>query len=233
VTDAQGSGSVQQVELEVPSHLLWDARALKPMKVPAVEQDPLLSAVRNLESMSAGDSRVEITFNGEKRVVRDRVPVSIALFETGRSRPEDALLCSDGSCGLCQISIDGVKKLACKTDVHRGVAIKTAAKTIIAPGGAGAASGPGLSPNASGASPGENVLCPCLGISQEQVLERMSQGKLQSPEAVLSVLHVGEGKCHGQVCMGAFRRLLQAQGLEMDQWIDWRFPWSEWVLSRT
>jgi formate hydrogenlyase subunit 6/NADH:ubiquinone oxidoreductase subunit I len=211
---------VQQVEVEVPTHLLWEARSLKPSKVPEVEQDSNLAAVRRLEALQSGEagvSRVEVTFNGEKRIVRDRRPISIALYENGQSRPEDTLLCSDGSCGLCQIDVDGIKKLACKTEVHRGMVIKTPAKTIPAPG-----------------HPSQDaslVLCPCLGITQGQVLERISHGKLQSAEALLSVLHVGQGRCHGQICMGAFKRLLQAQGLEMDQWIDWRFPWSEWVLT--
>jgi Fe-S-cluster-containing hydrogenase component 2 len=227
VTEAPGISDVHQIEVEVPTHLVWEARALKHAKIPEVEQDPHLSAVRSLELLHSGQagqqsSRVEITFNGEKRIVRDRIPVSVALFETGQSRPEDTLLCSDGSCGLCQITVDGVRKLACKTDVHRGMAIKTPVKTIPLPGSPGAAF---LAGNA------DAVLCPCLGITQDQVLERMSQGKLQSPEAVLSVLHVGQGKCHGQICMGAFKRLLDSQGLEMDQWIDWRFPWSEWVLT--
>jgi ferredoxin len=220
IADVQTSGKVQQVEVEVPTHLVWEARGLKTMKLPAVEQDPVLSAAQNLESK---DSKVEISFNNERRIVRDRINVSVALFETGQSRPEDVLLCSDGSCGLCQITVDGVKKLACKTEVHRGMAIKTPVKTIPVPGGPPS--------NMGSVAPVETILCPCLGISQEQVLERMSQGKLQSPEAVLSVLHVGQGKCHGQICMGAFKRLLQAQGLEMDQWVDWRFPWSEWVLT--
>jgi ferredoxin len=220
IADVQTSGKVQQVEVEVPTHLVWEARGLKMMKLPAVEQDPVLSAAQNLESK---DSKVEISFNNERRIVRDRINVSIALFETGQSRSEDVLLCSDGSCGLCQITVDGVKKLACKTEVHRGMSIKTPVKTIPVPG---------APPSNMGSVPAvETILCPCLGITQEQVLERMSQGKLQSAEAVLSVLHVGQGKCHGQICMGAFKRLLQAQGLEMDQWVDWRFPWSEWVLT--
>jgi Fe-S-cluster-containing hydrogenase component 2 len=216
VTEALG---VQQVHVEVPTHLVWEARSIRAAKIPEVEQDPHLNAVRALEALQfgqSGSSRVEVTFNNEKRIVRDKIPISLALFETGQSRPEDALLCPDGSCGLCQITVDGVKKLACKTEVHRGMAIKMPVKTIHTHGSASAA---------------ETVLCPCLGITKEQVLERMSHGKLQSPEAVLSVLHVGQGKCHGEICMGAFRRLLQAQGLEMEQWIDWRFPWSEWVQT--
>jgi hypothetical protein len=59
----------------------------------------------------------------------------------------------------------------------------------------------------------------------------MSQGKLQSPEAVVSVTHVGEGRCHGQLCRNSLRDILLDQGLDAAEWIDWRFPWSEWVLA--
>ena len=79
----------------------------------------------------------------------------------------------------------------------------------------------------------EQALCPCLGISREDVIERLKQGKLQSPEAVLSVTRVGEGRCHGQLCMASFKRVLTEQGLDVSQWIDWRFPWSDWILTHS
>jgi ferredoxin len=218
--ETKGSGPVKkqarQVEVEVPNHLVWDARALKPQKAASAEDEAFLAQHVEMESKPP---TVEVTFNGERRIVRDKVPLIQALFETGQNRAEDALFCADGSCGLCQITVDGVKKLACKTEVHRGMAIKSSKAGAISAGV------PRL------IQPDDNLLCPCLGITRDQVLERMSQGKLQSAEAVLSVLHVGEGKCHGQICMGAFKRLLQDQGLPTDAWVDWRFPWSEWVLS--
>ncbi|MGZ3700081.1 MAG: 4Fe-4S dicluster domain-containing protein, partial [Bdellovibrionota bacterium] len=112
---------VQLVQLEVPTHLLWDARALRRPRA-ASATDP-----RYLESISRAadeEPKVEVSFNGEKRLVRDKIPVSLALFEIGRGRPEDVLLCTDGTCGLCQVQIDGVKKLGCQTTIHRGMAIK-------------------------------------------------------------------------------------------------------------
>ncbi|CAK9251964.1 unnamed protein product [Sphagnum jensenii] len=71
-------------------------------------------------------------------------------------------------------------------------------------------------------------LCPCLEITRESILERIALGKLQSPEAVLAITHVGEGSCHGQKCMEAFRNVLETAGLDMSNWIDWRFPWTGW-----
>jgi bacterioferritin-associated ferredoxin len=157
---------------------------------------------------------VEIIIDGERRMVRNQVPVSVALFEGGQGRPEDVLYCPDGSCGRCQITVDGVKKLACQTLVHRGMAMRLEAPP--APGG-------------------DALLCPCLGVSVEEIVERIRQGQLRSPEAVLSVSRVGEGKCHGQLCMEAFRRVIQKADPALHEsaegWLDWRFPWSDWKLG--
>ncbi len=192
------------VELEVPTHLLWEARAIR--KTTTATVDPICETV--------SEGFVEVTLNGERRLVPEGASLSVALFEIGRNRAEDALLCPDGSCGLCQLRVDGVKRLACQTRIRKGMAI--------------------VLPNERGSENGKDRscdLCPCLGITKEQVIERIRHGKLQSPEAVLSMIPIGEGKCHGQLCMGAFRRLLLEEGLDASQWIDWRFPSSEWTLD--
>ncbi len=198
------------IQVDVPAHLVWEARAIRrSRKVSASEDEAYLTAVAR---SSRDESKVEITLGGEKRLVRDQIPVTVALFETGRSRPEDVLFCRDSSCRQCQLSVDGVNKLACETITHRGMVIRL-----------------GELPKRRES---DQSLCPCLGITTAQVADRIQQGQLQSPEAVLSVAHLGEGKCHGRLCGGAFLRLLAAQGLDVSQWIDWRFPWSEWVLSK-
>lgn len=134
----------------------------------------------------------------------------------GQTRPCDILICPDGSCGLCHLSVDGVKKLACQTPIHSHMSIHIQDQ----------------SDNLVKSTPeSTSMLCPCLNVSQEMVSERLKQGKLQSPEAVISVTHIGEGKCHGQLCMAAFKRILQDEGMDVSQWIDWRFPWSDWVLT--
>ncbi len=197
------AGNLQLVQVEVPSHLMWDARGLeRPKKSYEVDE------AFEFHSLP----KVEITLNGERRLVRDRLPISLALFEIGHSRAEDSLACPDGSCGLCQVTVDGVKKRACQTEIHRGMAIKMKA--------------------AREDHANHEHLCPCLGVSRADVLERISQGRLKSPEAVVAVTHVGRGKCLGQICLDPFMRILQEQGLDVSQWIDWRFPWSEWVLGQ-
>lgn len=197
------------VQLEVPSHLLWEARAIKRPKLSAAADEKYFAAVDDSQKQ---EGKVEITMNGEKRRVRDQVPIATALFELGLARPEDLLHCSDGSCGLCDVNVDGVKKLACQTKIHKGMAVQL--------------------PKRPESDPSDEFLCSCQSISAESVIARLQQGKLRSPEAVLSVTHVGEGKCRGQRCMDPFKRLLKEQGMDLSQWIDWRFPWSEWTLNR-
>jgi ferredoxin len=212
-----GSGRVlellenSRLRVEVPSHLLWETRGVRPVKLPSAADESFLESIK--QDFSQGE-RVDISLNGERRLVPDQGNVSRTLFATGHARSQDILYCSDGSCGLCEILVDGNKRLACQTGVRRGMTVKSLPTPEL---GGGA----------------EDLLCPCLGLTMGEVIERLKQGKLRSPEAVLSVVHVGEGRCKGQLCMGAFRRVLESQGLDSMQWTDWRFPWSEWLLTRS
>lgn len=196
------------LEVETPIHLLWHARGMKEKKPREIQDESFL-----MSALFANNQEVaEVTLDGEKRILRENIPVSIALFETGLSRAGDALLCNDGSCQLCEISVDGAKKLGCEARVHQGMVIK-------------------LSARESEKEASEGYLCPCLNIRWSEVLDRIQQGKLKSPEAIVSVTHVGEGECHGQLCLGAFRRLLLKEGVDLKNWIDWRFPFSEWKIK--
>jgi ferredoxin len=214
----------QLVTLDVPTHLVWEARGLKRGREAEVQDLEFLAATQ--EDRLAHE-KVEILLNGEKRVVRDAMPVSLSLFEVGRSRPGDTLLCSDGSCGMCELTVDGVKKLGCQTLTHRGMSVR-------APGSVPSV-GASAIPGGARASLHEEetaAICPCLGITKDELVERMRQGKLQSPDAVISLTHVGEGKCHGQLCMEAVRRTLVEEGLDAAQWVDWRFPWTDWEINQ-
>ncbi|HNA62912.1 MAG TPA: 4Fe-4S dicluster domain-containing protein, partial [Rhabdochlamydiaceae bacterium] len=193
------------VQLEVPSHIAWEARGFKAIKKPA-DADEVVPDF--YDQIRANLEKAEIFLNGEKRLAREGISVSMALFEMGKARSGDALLCPDGSCQLCEVVIDGAKKLACKTPIHKGMSIKLEA-----------------------AVDQEQVyLCPCRKISAQTASDSLKPGR-QSPEAMLSVTGVGEGRCHGQLCMGSFRRLLESKGIPVDDWVDWRFPSSDWVIS--
>ncbi len=202
------TGKKQFLQIEVPTHLIWEARSVKRPRPPADADEDLKFAIQS--EKATGGARAEVTVNGEPRFVQNGVLLTQALFEAGRSRPEDSLFCSDGSCNLCQVTVDGAKKLACRTEVHKGMSVE-------------------LQPVESARSESD-LLCPCMNVKKADILERMRTAKLQSPDAVAEVTRVGEGMCHGQLCMGSFRRLLAQEGVDVSNWIDWRFPWSEWVL---
>ncbi|MBC7691604.1 MAG: 4Fe-4S dicluster domain-containing protein [Methylotenera sp.] len=213
-----GSGRVmnllpgQLVELDVPTHLIWEVRGIKRTRGNSAVDKKFITS-QSIQGQ--GSPKVEITLNGERRFVREKATLSAALFEAGFSRPEDVLYCKDGSCGLCELTVDGVKKLACQTQTHKGMAIKIE----------------NAKPTPELQKKYEGSLCPCLNISAQEVVDRLRQGKLQSPEAVLAATHVGEGRCHGQLCCEAFRSVLSDEGLDTTQWIDWRFPSSDWTIT--
>ena len=198
------------VQVEVPTHLVWEARAIRPKPAAAVEDQLSLSEPEFFEG------KVDVTIEGEKRLVREGTTVASALLASGRARGLDVLHCPDASCRRCFINVDGVRKLACQEKIHRGMAITGIGTTIgeVAP------------PVAA------DLLCPCLEISRTQVVDVIRQGRLTSPEAILAATHVGEGTCHGQVCMQGLQRILVQEGVkDAAQFVDWRFPWTDWNLQ--
>ncbi|OFZ81803.1 MAG: hypothetical protein A2583_11050 [Bdellovibrionales bacterium RIFOXYD1_FULL_53_11] len=212
ISNVTPSGApVQLVQVEVPAHLAWDARGLRRLKTDAAADDAFIKA-----ETAVPVQKVEIMLNGEKRLVREGIVVSVALLETGLGRAEDTLLCPDGSCNLCTVVVDGVNKLACRTLVHKGMSIKLPESP---------------DPEVVRDKP-DAPLCSCMGITFGQVSERISQGDLKSPGAVRGAVHACEGKCHGITCGEAFRRALVTSGLDAAGWIDWRFPWQEWKLTK-
>lgn len=209
-SDAQvGSILEHQVTLEVPSHLVWEARGVRKVGESLTHEEEWV-----MSSERAASSKVEVQLKNERRLLRDRQPLSLALFETGLARSEDRLLCRDGSCGLCEVSVDGIKQLACQVEVHRGMTVQIESTTIH-----------------SNRVNDAGLICPCSGIYQTDVLERIQHGKWSSPDAIRHACGVGEGRCRGRICQELFRRVLQGNGIQAENWIDWRFPWSEWTLS--
>jgi ferredoxin/bacterioferritin-associated ferredoxin len=218
---SEGVGAVAEyrVTLEVPAHLVWEARGLRSARQgPSHEEEWVMSSER------AGASKVEVLLQNERRLLRDGQPLGLALFETGLARTEDRLLCGDGSCGLCDALVDGVQRPACRTSVHRGMAVQLEgsrwefALSEVAPNGLSADS---------------DWICPCSAVTRQEVSTRIREGKLSSADAIRQSCGVGEGRCRGRICHELFRRTLLVEGVDADQWIDWRFPWSEWTLKAT
>jgi ferredoxin len=204
------AGQEQRLRIEAPAHLAWEARGVRR---PRNQEKPDEAYIASEESSKLNSEKVEITLDGERRLVREGIPVSLALFEIGQGRPGDVLLCKDGSCGLCAINVDGTRKRGCQETIHKGMSIKLG--------------------NIEPASDSDSFLCPCLRIQVEDLKKKLEQGKLQTAEAAISMAHVGEGRCHGRLCMSAFKRALSEQDLDPAQWVDWRFPWSDWQVKRS
>lgn len=200
--DAEVSkGDIPLYKIEVPSHLVWDARGIIPMGMkPEVEHaDDFYREV---------GERVEVQIQGVQRRVREGQLLSAALFEIGVARPNDILMCEDGSCGLCQIDVDGVRKLACQSTIHKGMSIRYVREHEI-----------------SGA------LCPCKEISAEEEIARLRQSSSVSLDSAMMTSEVGKGRCHGSICREAQIRLCTQEGSVAERYVGWEFPWMDWTIG--
>ena len=155
-----------------------------------------------------GGTRVEIQIQGDVRRVREGQLVSSALFEIGMSRPNDVLICEDGSCGLCQIEVDGVRQFACETTVHQGMTIRF-----------------------TRAHEQSSELCPCSGVTTEAFKATCEATNPDSLEALSQLSEVGKGKCHGLICKRSWTRIASDCGVKTDRYADWSFPWVDWVFK--
>jgi len=209
--ETMGSGRVlerpeKRLKFEIPEHLLWDARGIKRKK--AIE-----GAEFRLSGEISASERAFIQLDGVKRLVRSKIPLSVALLEIGQGRPAEGLDCRDGSCGLCEVDVDGVKQLACRVITHTGMSVQV---------------------RSSGSDvqvPREEYLCPCKRVTETQVRERIRGSCLQSMDSLIAVTQVTQGRCQGQICLSALKRIAESEGIESQYWIDWRFPWTDWTIQ--
>jgi ferredoxin len=201
VLDLFLDGASPLFKIEVPTHLMWEVRAVMPLSNPEEAQG-------SDHFYEERGSRVEVQIHGESRRVREDQLISVALFEIGMARPNDILMCEDGSCGLCQIEADGIKKFACETKIHHGMDIRFTRD-----------------------HPSSSELCPCEGVTSDQLRERIESAKPGSLEALSQVVNVAQGRCHGLLCQRSFVCLSRASGIEADRFNDWRFPWGDWAIK--
>ncbi len=194
-------GPVPLFKVEVPSHLAWEVRGVQPSPLEA-------SAENSEEFYQERGTRVEVQIHGETRRVREGQLVSVALFEIGMARPNDILMCGDGSCGLCQIEVDGQKKFACETTIHQGMDLRFTRD-----------------------HPASSELCPCAGITVRDIEEKIASVKPDTLEALSQVSGVCQGKCHGLLCRQSWISVCRSGGIEGGRFNDWRFPWVDWVIK--
>lgn len=200
VLDQFLDGNVPLFKIEIPSHLIWEVRSVLPLR----NKDDTDNANDFYEEKGA---RVEVQIQGDVRRVREGQLVSVALFEIGMARPNDMLVCEDGSCGLCQIEVDGLRKEACKTTIHQGMNIKFTRD-----------------------HPASSELCPCLSISDKDFSSTLQAMKPDTLEALTQVCEVGQGRCHGLLCKKSWVTLASQAGVDVNRYNDWRFPWMDWVF---
>jgi len=201
VIDLFIEGGSELYRVEVPSHLIWDARSII-----AVGEK---SEVQNADDLyEERGSRVEVQIQGSARRVREGQNVSVSLFEIGMARPNDILICEDGSCGLCQIEIDGVRRFACQSTQHQGMSIRFTRDHTPS-----------------------SELCPCQAISLPDFESTLSAQRPDTLEAVTQISGVGQGKCHGLVCKKSWVRAAESRGVVSDRYADWRFPWMDWIFK--
>jgi len=212
---APGMARRRRIELDVPGHLIWEVRGVRRARGSATSRDdwnPLISAA----APEFTENRVPILLDGDRRLVREKIPMDVALFETGRAREGDLLDCRDGSCGRCSILVDGQKVQACRTPVRAGMSAITRQAPSVSLG-----AGDGR----------DSSLCPCLNLTAEEVRSRIQAARLETPDAAIAATELGSGRCHGQLCLGAFKRLLLDEGISAEGWVDWRFPWTDWSVG--
>jgi ferredoxin len=201
VLDQFLDGPVPLFKVEVPSHLIWEVRGMLPIQ-------GMDDTANSEDFYQERGTRVEVQIHGESRRVREGQMVSVALFEIGMARPNDILMCEDGSCGLCQILADGGKNFACSTQIHQGMDIRFTRD-----------------------HPASSELCPCLGITGTSLQEKIDSVRPDTLEALSQVIEVGQGKCHGLLCKRGWIELSRMAGVEVGRYNDWSFPWGDWVVK--
>lgn len=189
-------------KVEVPTHLVWEVRGMVGIAPkPEVESPDDLYQERGL--------RTEVQIQGDIRRVRENQTISMSLFELGVARPNDILVCEDGSCGLCQIDVDGMKKFACESTIHQGMAIRFTRDHHPS-----------------------SELCPCSEVTVESFKGMCAAAKPETVEALSPLSEAGRGRCHGIICREACIRTAKECGIRTEnREVDWSFPWSDWVLK--
>ena len=148
-----------------------------------------------------------VTLNGVRRMSPVNIPVSIVLWKLGQQRFEDAMLCSNGICGLCDIEINGKNAFACQEIVSDGMNIK-------------------FEINISKYEK-LNPVCVCRQVEAKELMGATLEGV--SPECMLEKTGLGSGACHGRWCRQSIELAVDSEklrptfhGFDQSPWRDLR-----------
>lgn len=157
----------QLVTVEGSDVFTWDARRIVQAQ----------TSVQDLPDIT-DDKYCWVQVNGVKRMALKEVPISIALWKLGHQRFEDAMLCSTGNCGLCEVEVNGKKTFACKIKLDDGMSIqfsKLDENKLV-----------------------KNPLCACRQIEAKELLAPTLEGV--SLNCMIEKTGFGSGSCHGRWC---------------------------------
>ncbi|MBI2606322.1 MAG: 4Fe-4S dicluster domain-containing protein [Deltaproteobacteria bacterium] len=198
------------VQVEASDVHVWEGRGFRVPPSTGAEDPHYLAPVEEIAS------RGWVLLNGVRRMCRLGEPASIVLWKAGYRRFEDALFCSDGSCRLCEIEVDGRRVLACQTLTKEGQDIRFARATA-----------------AAQSARESNPLCYCRQIEAREIMEMTLEGIPQ--KMVYERTGLGSGACHGRWCEESFEFASREEklrpvfpGFERSPWRD---VWAEDIFS--
>jgi len=172
---AYEGGLHRMLEIESTNVHMWEARNYRVPKGEFAEEAS--AAARSPTNLKRG----WVHINGVRRLCPVDVPLTVALWQLGQRRFEDAFFCHDGSCRLCEVEINGKPALACREIVHEGHEI-----TIN---------------QAKPWKQQDEPLCPCKGVLTQDLQELRAEGV---PEKLCQELTgLGQGTCHGRWCLNS------------------------------
>lgn len=198
-SNAYQNGHHRVLEIEAPSYIQWDARSFRQIK----SKDAVPEA-QSLIKMKRG----WVTLNGAKRLCPVDVPLTMALWQLGYRRFEDALFCQDKSCRMCAVFVNGVPTLACREIVKEGAIIEFRKKD----------------------GPSSSADCYCKNANFEDVERLTSEGV--SPSVARDLTGFGRGVCRGRWCESRCKKDSRASAngdqKQRPRWVGFHSsPWFE------
>jgi len=212
-SEKRGNELSNLLTVMVPMHLVQEVRSVR-VTLSALDQDldkfyAHTADGKNLDS-------IDLWVSGQKRRAIDHENLAAWLTSVGLQRPEDRLMCSDGSCGLCKLSVDGVSMRACQTKTRSACRIEMSSHRYFHK------------------TEEKNFLCPCVGITEDEAIEVLENGTAKNLTDLVEKLRIGRGRCHGQLCMDHTQQVFERHRTTRDLITSpshfWTFPWIDWTL---